>query len=252
MIFFVALRKELLEQWRTYRMLIVGAVLLAFGLTSPLIARLTPELVRLMPNGDQIAALVPAPTSADAVAQYVKNMSQFGVLLAVLMAMGAVAQEKDKGTAALVLAKPMPRGVFLWAKFAAFGLTFGLSVFAAGAAAYYYTLLLFEPLDAGAWLALNALVWLFCLVYVALTLSFSAVTRSQASAGGLALGAIILLAGLGALPRIGAWLPGQLIAWGAEVVGGGGEAHWPALWVSVGLIGAALVGGQVLLERQEL
>src|SRR5689334_23960636 len=97
MLFWVAFRKEVLEQWRTYRALVVGAVLLAFGLLSPLTAKLTPELIRLIPNGDQLAGLIPAPTALDAVGQYLKNMSQFAVILALLLTMGAVTQEKERG-----------------------------------------------------------------------------------------------------------------------------------------------------------
>lgn len=252
MIFIVVLRKELLEQWRSYRLLIVAVVLVAFGLTSPLLAKLTPELVRLMPNGDEIVKLVPAPTAADAVAQYVKNISQFGVILALLMAMGAVAREKDKGTAALMLAKPVPRNAFLWAKFAALGLTFAASILIAGAGCYYYTLLLFEPMDVPGWLALNALVLLFVLVFVGLTLLCSTVTRSQTVAGGLAFGAVIILAGLGAMPRVGEYLPGQLLVWGANLTARTGDPAWPAVWVSLGLIAAALAGAWIIFERQEL
>ena len=37
--FYPVFRKEMMEQWRTYRMLIVAVVLFLFGLTSPLMAR---------------------------------------------------------------------------------------------------------------------------------------------------------------------------------------------------------------------
>ena len=95
-IFWVALRKELIEQWRSYRLVVVGAVLLVFGLASPLLAKYGPEVIRLaLPEGEEILKLIPSPTAADAVAQYLKNISQFGILLAVLMTMGSVAQEKD-------------------------------------------------------------------------------------------------------------------------------------------------------------
>lgn len=252
MIFLVALRKELFEQWRSYRLLVVVAVLLAFGLVSPLTAKLTPELMKLLPNGEEIAKLIPSPTTADAVAQYLKNSSQFGVVLVLLMTMGAVAQEKDKGTAALVLVKPMPRPVFLWAKFVALGVTFIIGIVIAGVACYYYTLILFEALDVPRWLALNGLLLLFVLVYVALTLLCSTVSRSQVVAGGLAFGLVILLGGIGAIPRVGEFLPGQLLAWGAGLVAGSTEAEWPALWVSVGIIAAALVGAWAIFERQEI
>ncbi len=252
MIFWVALRKELLEQWRSYRLLVVGVVLLLMGLASPLFAKYTPEFIKLLPMGDEIADLMPAPAAADAVEQYLKNSSQFGILLALLMTMGAVAQEKDKGTAALMLAKPLPRGVFLVAKFAALGLTFALSVLVAGLACYYYTLLLFEALDATAWLVLNGLLLLNLLVYVALTLFCSTLTRSQVVGGGLAFVLLMILTAIGAVPRVGEYLPGQLIAWARAVMGGSGAASWPALWTSLGLILVALVGAWLVFERQEL
>ena len=59
---------------------------------------------------------------------------------------------------------------------------------------------------------------LFVLVYVALTLLCSTLSRSQIVAGGLAFGLVILQSGVGAIPRVGEWLPGQLLAWGAGLV----------------------------------
>ena len=251
MLFWVALNKELLELWRTYRALVVGAVLLAFGLLSPLTAKLTPELIRLIPNGDQLAGLIPAPTALDAVGQYLKNMSQFAVILALLLTMGAITQEKERGTAAMMLSKPLPRWAFLAAKFAALGLIFAVGLLLAGAGAYYYTWLLFGPLDLAAWAGLNGLLLLFTLVYVALTLLCSVLTRSQAAAGGIAFGALILLAILGAIPQIGRYLPGELVTWAGRLFAGGASA-WPALAVSLGLIAVALAAAWWRFERQEL
>ncbi len=252
MIFFVAVRKEFLEQWRSYRLLVVVIVFVIFGLLSPLAAKFTPELVRLLPEGEEIVKLIPPSTIADAVAQYSKNLSQFGVVLALLMTMGVVVQEKDKGTAALMLAKPMSRGAFLGAKFAALGLTFVIGMAIAGIASYYYTVLLFEAPVISSWLALNGLLLLFLLVYVALTLFCSTVGKSLVVAGGLAFGMMIILTGFGALPKVGEYLPGQLVRWGGELGTGSGEASWPALWGSIGIIIAALIGAWVIFERQEL
>ena len=249
----MVLRKELLEQWRSYRLLIVGVVLLLFGLASPLLAKFGPQILRLaLPEGEEILNLMPPPTVADAVAQYVKNIVQFGVLLAVLMAMGAVALEKDKGTAGLMLVKPIPRSVFLLAKFLALGLTFTAGMILAGVAAYTYTLLLFEPLNLSAWLAANGLMLVSILVYVALTLLCSTLTESQVVSGGLAFGVIVVLAGLGAVPRLGKVMPGQLNTWAGNLASGNPEPAWTALAISIGLIVAALVVAWQVLERQEL
>src|SRR4030042_5581406 len=134
---FVAFRKEWMEYLRTYRFLVVAVVLVFFGLTSPLLAKFSPEIISLIPGGTDISILIPIPTVWDAVAQYVKNMTQFGIILALLLTMGAVAQEKDKGTAAMILVTPMPRGAFLSGKFFAMATLFAISLLAAGFACYY-------------------------------------------------------------------------------------------------------------------
>jgi ABC-2 type transport system permease protein len=250
--FLFALRKEWLEQWRTYRLLMVGVVLIVFGLLSPLIAKYTPEIIKLVPNGEAIAQLIPTPTMMDSVTQYIKNISQFGVILALLLTMGAVAQEKDKGTAAMMLVKPLPRVTFLVAKFTALALMFAVAIALAGVACYYYTWLLFRALDVPRWLALNGLMLVFVLVYVALTLFCSVVTKSQAAAGGLALCLLFILGLTGSIPGLGKYLPGQLLAWGGGLMAGKADAFWPALWVSVGIIVVALIGARLIFERQEL
>jgi ABC-2 type transport system permease protein len=250
--FLFALRKEWLEQWRTYRLLMVGVVLIVFGLLSPLIAKYTPEIITLIPNGEAIAQLIPMPTMMDSVTQYIKNIGQFGVILALLLTMGAVVQEKDKGTAAMMLVKPLPRVTFLAAKFTALALVFAVAIAIAGAACYYYTWLLFSALDLPRWLALNGLMLVFVLVYVALTLFCSVVTKSQAAAGGLALCLLFILGLTGSIPGLGIYLPGQLLAWGGGLMAGKADAFWPALWVSVGIIVVALIGAGLIFERQEL
>lgn len=254
MIFWVALRKELMEQWRSYRLLIVAVTLLLFGgFIAPLTAKYTPELLRtLAPNGDEIAKLIPTPTAAVAVEEYVGNISQFGVLVVLLVTMGAVAQEKDKGTAALMLVKPLPRGVFLVAKYVALGLTVAASIIIAGAACYYYTVLLFEALELSSWLAINGLLLLFLLVFLALTLFCSTLTRSQVAGGGLAFGLMMISTAVGALPTIGDYLPGRLVSWAGGLMNDGGTSAWPALFVSLGLILLALLAAWAIFERQEL
>src|SRR3972149_4364662 len=133
------LRKELLEQWRTYRMLIVAAVMLVFGMTSPLLGRYTREIISQLPNSPpELITLIPPPTVADAVLQYAENLVQFGAILAILIPMGAVAQEWERGTAAMLLSKPVSRETFISAKFLALLATFLIGVALAAAGGYYY------------------------------------------------------------------------------------------------------------------
>jgi ABC-2 type transport system permease protein len=200
------LRKELLEQWRTMRLPLVATVFLLVGLSSPLLARFTPEILRAV-GGDQFKIILPTPTAADAYDQLAKNLGQFGALVAVLLAMGSVATEKERGTAALILTKPASRGAFLLAKVVAIGTTLGISTAIAAAGAWFYTLILFEPLALGGFLAAMVLQWLALVAYASITFLGSTLTRSALAAAGLGVAAFIVLGILGIVPAIGRYLP---------------------------------------------
>jgi ABC-2 type transport system permease protein len=250
---FIAFRKEWQEALRTYRFLIVIVILVLFGLTSPLIAKIGPQiLTTALPQGAEIAQLIKPATVADAVTQYVKNMGQFEVILAVLLTMGAVAQEKDKGTAALMLVKPLSRGSFLGAKFLGLAAVFGISIIAAGIGAYYYTMLLFKTMNILYWLVLNAFLFLYALVIVAITLFCSTVTKSQAAAGGMAIGILVVGWIAGAIRGFGKYLPGEINIWGARLMLGDTTASWIALGTALGLIVISLLAAWLVFRQQEL
>ncbi|MFH1523342.1 MAG: ABC transporter permease subunit [Chloroflexota bacterium] len=251
--FMAVFRKEMLEQWRTYRLLIVAAVLAAFGLASPLLAKFTPEMLKAIPDVPaELLAAIPAPTVADAITQYVKNMSQFGILLALLMTMGVVVQEKERGTAAFFLTRPVSRGTFLLAKFAALTVTFAVSLTIASLGCWYYTYVLFEPLAWGPFLALNGLMLVVFLAYVALSLLGSTIARTQGVAVGLAFFALIVVGGIGSLPRLGDYFPGRLFGWGATLMMDGSGTAWPAFGISLGIIVIALLVACIIFRRQEV
>ncbi|MEW6648644.1 MAG: ABC transporter permease [Chloroflexota bacterium] len=251
-LFIAALSKELREQWRTYRFLVALVVLTLFGLTSPLLAFFTPQIVAAVPGAEAFAGLIPPPSVKDAIGQYIENLSQFAILLAILLPMGAVASEKERGTAALVLAKPLPRATFLLAKAAAYLLVFAACFLLAGLAGYYYTGLLFEFLPLDQWLAMNALLLLYVMVYTALTLLFSTLTRSQALAAGLSFAVLLALGVAGISPALAVYLPAQLVNWGASLWVETGKAHWGAVGVSAGIVVAALLAAWLAFRRQEL
>jgi len=251
-LFWAALTKEIREQWRTYRLLVTLIVLSLFGLTSPLLAYFTPQILGAIPGAEMLGELIPQPTVADAIGQYIKNLSQFAILFAILLPMGAVSNEKERGTAALVLSKPLPRGAFLLAKAVAFGLVFALSFLVAGLAGYYYTGLLFEFPPMERWLAMNGLLWLYVMVYVGLTLLFSTLSRSQALAAGLSFAVLLVLGVVGISKTVAVYLPAQLVNWSALLFVQPEKAYWGSLWVSVGVLVGALLAAWLIFRRQEL
>ncbi|MCL2140659.1 MAG: ABC transporter permease subunit [Dehalococcoidia bacterium] len=96
----VLLRKEIKEQFRTNKVIIVAIVFLLFALMSPAMIKYLPDLMNALPETEGIVIDMPPAVSGDALVSYASNISQFGVLIAILVAMGAIAKEIESGTAA--------------------------------------------------------------------------------------------------------------------------------------------------------
>ena len=152
----------------------------------------------------------------------------------------------------MILSKPASRASFLLSKFVALTLVFSLCLALAGLACYYYTIVLFKGMGEARFVEMNLLLALFVEFYLAVTLLGSTIARSQVLAGGMGLGAVLVVAILGALPRIGDYMPTALLEWARVLMAGTGKSAWGAVAFSlVGIIvclGAALA----VFERQEL
>jgi ABC-2 type transport system permease protein len=252
-LFGTAVHKELVQQWRTKRVIVVGAVFLLFGLMSPLLAKFTPQMLTMIEGAEQFADLIPTPTTADSLTQYIKNITQFGFILAILLGMGAVAGEKERGTTAMILSKPLPRWAFLLSKFTAQALVYVGGFVLAGLGALYYTSILFEPFQVGPFLLGNGLLLLWLLVFTAVTLLGSTIGSSTGAAAGIGLvGAVILLLA-GSLPRVGALMPSGLVAWASQLgLDVTIQANGGAVAANVVLIVVMLITAVALFETQEL
>lgn len=247
------LRKELLEQWRTRRLLVVAVVFVALGIGSPFLARYTPELIQAL-GGVPFEIEFPEPTTRDAVDQFLKNLGQVGILSAILLAMGSVATEKERGTAALLLSKPASRAAYLAAKLVAMTVTLTLGLVLASAIAYVYTALLFDTPGISGWAGMTALLLVSMLAYLALTFVGSALTRSAVAAAGIGIAGMIVLAIVAALPNLAPYLPAGISGAPARALATGtdpGPLIGP-IAANVGLVAGLAVLAWLVFRNQEL
>jgi ABC-2 type transport system permease protein len=248
------LEKEVIELWRTYRLVVFCALFLVLGILSVVLTRYLPELNRLFSPPDAELGLEETGV-ADVVDFLVRNLVQFGGLAAILLAMGSVASERERGTTALVLARPVSRGAYLLAKFVAIGMTVGLATILAVVGAWLYTGMLFGLQPVLAWAQLGMLVWLAVMVPASVTFLGSTVVRSAAGAAAIGLGTVVVLALLSAAPTPAPWQPTQLVAVArASALESFEPELVPALTISVA---AAVVAGSFVIawlrfRRQDL
>ncbi len=260
--FGTSLRKELLQLARRKHLIIALALFLFVGISSPLLAYLTPAIFRSIEEVKPFAELIPEPSTADSLVQYIKNLTQFLLPGVILLGMGAVAGEKERGTAAMALSKPIPRWGFVLAKMTAQALLHTVGLSAGALFAFGYTWVLFEPLPLGPFAFVNLLLWAWLMVYVAVTLLGSTLAATTGAAAGLAVALSGLLLLAGQIPTVGQLAPGGLIAW-ASAIGPGFQGLAPladgipytnagALAMAGVLTALALVAAVGAFEAQEL
>ena len=255
-LFGVALRKELIQLWRSKMVLVIVGVFALFGMASPLLAYFLPDILGSIEGAEMFKDLIPEPTVIDAMTQYLKNISQFGFLIAILVGMGSVASEKEKGITEMILHKPLPRWAFILSKFTAQTLVYVAAFFIAEILAYVYILVLFEPVSFGVFSLINFLLLMWLLCFTAITTLGSTASRSIGTAAGISLAGSVVLMLSAQIPNYGSISPQALMGWagilGNELSFNLQTSNFTALGAAVVLIIMALIWAVGLFEQQEL
>ena len=212
-------RKEVAEWWASRRALII------FFITSLLVAGTTvaPWLQATFPAADGSGSA--APLSLDPTLNLVgANWVQWLVYIPILASMGLVAGERDKGTLAWSLSKPISRTALLAAKWTAGTLVYALAgvilpmVVAVGIATLAYGSVPDPAITAGFAVALLTLP----AFYIALSIAVGTRISSQAGVAGIAVALSFSPALVGMFaPGLAQALPPSMGPWSLAWAGGG-------------------------------
>lgn len=208
--------KELKEQLKTFKGIVIFIVLLIFGMTSPLLAKLTPEIIKMAASG--VSITIPTPTYTDAYAQFFKNITQMVLIIVILVFSGGVVNETTKGTAQIMLTKRLPRSSFILSKFLADIAVWTLSYAASVGLCICYTVYLF-PTGKPSHLFLSLFcMWLFGVLTIATAILSSTIFNNYALAavGAFCFWGLICL--LSAIPKIQDYAPSALSSKNLELI----------------------------------
>lgn len=186
------LEKEVIEAWRTHRIVLVVALYIVLGIASPVIVRYLPELQGLFGPVDEELGFGELGLP-DAIDLLVRNIVQFGSIAAVLLAMGSVAGERERGTLGLLVSRPVSRIAVLAAKFASLAMVLGLATGAGVLASFLYSTLLFGATDPLAWIQSALFLLLAVLVPAAITFLGSVLAGSSMGAAAIGIAGLVVL-----------------------------------------------------------
>lgn len=182
------LGKEWMEIRRTWRIWVLPGMLLFFGLTSPILALVTPSLISSLAGSQPgMTITLPPPTPLDAGAQFLKSLNQLVIFALILGGAGSISGERATGTAVLAVTKPVSRSALVMAKLTADLLLLAGSTLAATLLCGAMTAALFGTVT---WRSLFSAVglWLaFAIVMTSAMSLFSVWFRSRGAAAGAGL-----------------------------------------------------------------
>jgi ABC-2 type transport system permease protein len=250
--FFVFTQKELKEQVRTYKGAVVAIILLLFGMTSPLLAKLTPEIFKMADLG--VAIKIPDPTYLDAYAQFFKNIGQMVLIILMLIYSGSVVSETTKGTTSIMLTKRLSRSSFVLSKFLSAVIVWTLSYAASAALCIVYTIYLF-PSGKPQYLLLSlACMWLFGILTLAIAIFSSAVFKNFALAAVASFCIWGLTLVVSTIPKVKDYAPALIGTANTQLIGGGLSPDKLLFPVLTGLAATALLmtGACLIFHRREL
>lgn len=246
-------KKEFTEQLRSYKSIILVAVLFLFGMMSPLLAKITPDIL----SGMEIQGMtisIPPPTALDAYGQFFKNVGQMGIIVMLLIFSGLLSQDVAKGTLIVLLAKGLSRHAVIVSKFVSALVLWTVGYALAAVTAYGYTVYLFSTSAIPNLLYALFCLWLFGAFIIALLLLAS--TLASGNYGGLLLTAGLLIAGLvlSSFPAIQKWNPVSLASKNGGLITNAVTTVDMAasIWVTLVLTAAFVILAVLIFRKKRL
>lgn len=207
-------RKEFLECIRTYKLFVMLFIFVIFGIMSPFFAKLTPELLSMLSNTEdiQINLQLPEPSALDSYVQFFKNVTQMGLVIFILVFNGLLAVEVSKGTLIPIVTRGLARSTVILAKFTVASLVWSICYVVALGITLGYTIWLFPSMNLHYLVLSLCCAWIFGIFLIALFLCMSSLTSGNY--GGL-LGSVIFIGVLmliNIVPVVQAYNPISLIS----------------------------------------
>jgi ABC-2 type transport system permease protein len=256
MLNFSFLKKEIKEIIKTHKIIVLPAILLFFGLTSPMIAKFMNKILEpaLKKQGMLNIGPLPEPKLIDSYMQFSNNFIQIGLIAVVLVFMGIVVDEKVRGSAILVLTKSVSRTQFIISKFAASVLLFTVSYLVSVTAFSYYSYILFSKFLMNNTFLNFLSLWLLGVFIISVTIFASTISKSHILSAVIGFLGYALTMALTAIPYVKEFSPGFLGGLSLELLNGtktAGDFIAPAVSTAVLSI-LFLTGSIIVFKRQEL
>ena len=220
------IRKEMMEQLRSGRLLLLGMLFVLFGIMNPAIAKLTPWLFEILADSLAQSGMIVTEVEVSAMdswVQFFKNVPM-GLIVFIVLESSIFTKEYESGTLVLALTKGLQRYKVVIAKLSVLIILWTVAYWMCFGITYGYNAYFWDNSVASNLAFAVTCWWLFGLWVIALTVCFS--TILTANTGVLAgTGCIVfILYLLGVFPKCKEYVPTFLMD-GTSLVYGLADPH---------------------------
>jgi len=245
-------RLELLRLVRTRRAVALAAVYVFFGFVGPLTARYLVEIIDRF-GGDQMTVIVPEAVPADGIAQFISNAQQIGLLVAVVVAAGALTLDALPEMSIFLRTRVSSAGRLVIPRYVVSAASTAAAFVLGAAIAWYETAVLIGGLPVGGMLLGTLLGILYLAFAVAVVAALGSRLGGVLGTVAATLVVLLVLPIAGIADAVGRWLPSHLVGAQVDLVKGGSAGDYlGAAFVTILAIAVLLTAAVRWAESREL
>ncbi|HIX43347.1 ABC transporter permease [Kurthia sp. 3B1D] len=171
----ILLKKEWLEMLRSYRIVWLPLLFILLGISDPLTNYYMEDILATVGNmPDGFSMTMPELAPSDLLIASLGQFQMIGLLVIVAITASMISRERQNGTATLIYVRPVSNFSIYMSKLIAMALLTLVCTIAGFGASMYYTYLLYGGVSTTAFLLLMLFYWLWLLMVIATTITFSA------------------------------------------------------------------------------
>jgi ABC-type transport system involved in multi-copper enzyme maturation permease subunit len=254
--FLVLLKKEIIDLKQLKNMILL-AVFVFFAAGTPIMLNILPMIIMASGNyGKDALNVLPKMSLANVVSTYSGGISQLGILAITFIFGGAIAEERSRGTTALILVKSVNRTAYFLSKIIfAFILCLLLSIISFIILAYSTWVFMpdFSMVDLSVSLSL---LFVFNSFVAIMSVELSAVFKKQITAGACAMIVSLLLGLLPmVIPERGAvYIPSRLYQTAINAASGNfiWNDVWPGFFGVIAILSCLFIVSNTIFSKAEL
>ena len=245
-------KKEFTESVRTYKLIIMLAAFLLFGIMSPVFAKIIPDLLKNL--GGELAITVHVPTAMDSWAQFFKNVGQMGMIVVVIVFAGIMANEFSHSTLINILTKGMKRYTIILSKFTMAAVIWTLSYLLCIGVTAAYTAYFWEALEMHHIFLAFFSLWLFGVLLITLLILGGTLFKTFSGSLLLCGGAVVVMSLLSISPALQKYNPITLSGGSLALLSGQKAAadFIPALIICSLLIFILMASSMMVFNKKQL